>query len=131
MGSSFLCVARVQVDAAAAMITDLLQPEDEARNEHKRRQLRELAALNGTLKVRQAGRQTDRRRAIASPWAADSRSELSSLLARRAPVLLPRSLRALSRSGAQHQREVGWALRRVLCGGGGTPQDEGSGFRVK
>ena len=34
------------------MLTDLMQPEDEARNEHKRMQLRELAALNGTLKVR-------------------------------------------------------------------------------
>lgn len=45
-----LCVPR-QVDAAAAMLEDLLQPEDEARNEHKRMQLRELAALNGTLKV--------------------------------------------------------------------------------
>lgn len=34
------------------MLTELMQPEDEARNEHKRMQLRELAALNGTLKVR-------------------------------------------------------------------------------
>lgn len=32
------------------MIEDLLVPTDEARNEHKRLQLRELAALNGTLK---------------------------------------------------------------------------------
>ena len=32
------------------MIQDLLVPTDEARNEHKRVQLRELAALNGTLK---------------------------------------------------------------------------------
>ena len=32
------------------MIRDLLRPEDESRNEHKRLQLRELAALNGTLK---------------------------------------------------------------------------------
>lgn len=39
-----------QVDAAAQMIQDLLVPTDEARNEHKRVQLRELAALNGTLK---------------------------------------------------------------------------------
>ena len=42
--------ARMQVDAAAQMIEDLLVPTDEARNEHKRLQLRELAALNGTLK---------------------------------------------------------------------------------
>ena len=28
----------------------LMEPVDEARNEHKRLQLRELAALNGTLK---------------------------------------------------------------------------------
>lgn len=41
-----------QVDTAADMIADLMQPEDEARNEHKRMQLRELAALNGTLKAR-------------------------------------------------------------------------------
>lgn len=32
------------------MIEDLLQPNDESFNEHKRLQLRELAALNGTLK---------------------------------------------------------------------------------
>jgi hypothetical protein len=32
------------------MIEDLLQPQDETRMEHKRMQLRELAALNGTLK---------------------------------------------------------------------------------
>jgi hypothetical protein len=42
----------LQVDTAADMIADLMQPEDEARNEHKRMQLRELAALNGTLKAR-------------------------------------------------------------------------------
>ena len=40
----------LQVDAAETMIRDLLRPEDESRNEHKRLQLRELAALNGTLK---------------------------------------------------------------------------------
>ncbi len=40
----------LQVDAAERMIRDLLRPEDESRNEHKRLQLRELAALNGTLK---------------------------------------------------------------------------------
>lgn len=40
-----------QVDNAAKMLEELMQPEDEARNEHKRIQLRELAALNGTLKV--------------------------------------------------------------------------------
>jgi splicing factor 1 len=39
----------VQADKAAEMIQDLLVPTDEARNEHKRLQLRELAALNGTL----------------------------------------------------------------------------------
>lgn len=38
------------VDAAAQMIEDLLQPQDEEQNEHKRLQLRELATLNGTLK---------------------------------------------------------------------------------
>ncbi|CAD7703519.1 unnamed protein product [Ostreobium quekettii] len=39
-----------EVDEAASMIEKLLQPVDEERNEHKRMQLRELAALNGTLK---------------------------------------------------------------------------------
>lgn len=39
----------VQADKAAEMIEDLLVPTDEARNEHKRLQLKELAALNGTL----------------------------------------------------------------------------------
>ena len=39
----------MQADKAAEMIQDLLVPTDEARNEHKRLQLRELAALNGTL----------------------------------------------------------------------------------
>lgn len=38
------------MDKAAEMIEQLLVPTDEARNEHKRLQLRELAALNGTLK---------------------------------------------------------------------------------
>mmetsp|Transcript_43264 Transcript_43264/g.109537 ORF Transcript_43264/g.109537 Transcript_43264/m.109537 type:complete len:571 (+) Transcript_43264:102-1814(+) len=38
------------VDKAAIMVEKLLQPVDEARNEHKRMQLRELASLNGTLK---------------------------------------------------------------------------------
>ncbi len=38
-----------QVNAAAQMIEDLLVPTDEARNEHKRLQLQELAALNGAL----------------------------------------------------------------------------------
>ncbi|KAL4450593.1 hypothetical protein ABPG77_000949 [Micractinium sp. CCAP 211/92] len=41
------------VDAAAAMIERLLQPLDEEMNEHKKLQLRELAALNGTLKDEQ------------------------------------------------------------------------------
>ena len=43
-------LCHLQVDAAAEMIENLLVPTDEARNEHKRLQLRELAALNGTLK---------------------------------------------------------------------------------
>lgn len=41
---------QADVDAASAMIERLLEPMDEERNEHKRLQLRELAALNGTLK---------------------------------------------------------------------------------
>lgn len=43
-------VLQEDVDRAAEMIEDLLQPQDETRLEHKRMQLRELAALNGTLK---------------------------------------------------------------------------------
>lgn len=38
------------LDAAAAMIEKLLTPVDEVLNEHKRQQLRELAALNGTIR---------------------------------------------------------------------------------
>ena len=35
------------------MINELLEQSDDTRNEHKRLQLRELAALNGTLKDEQ------------------------------------------------------------------------------
>ncbi|GLT39828.1 hypothetical protein SLA2020_139970 [Shorea laevis] len=38
------------LDAAAEMVEKLLQPVDEVLNEHKRQQLRELAALNGTIR---------------------------------------------------------------------------------
>ncbi|XP_011027963.1 PREDICTED: branchpoint-bridging protein-like [Populus euphratica] len=38
------------LDAAAGMVEKLLQPVDEVLNEHKRQQLRELAALNGTIR---------------------------------------------------------------------------------
>jgi splicing factor 1 len=38
------------VDAAAAMVARLLEPMDEEMNEHKQKQLRELALINGTLK---------------------------------------------------------------------------------
>ncbi|KAK4796492.1 hypothetical protein SAY86_028818 [Trapa natans] len=38
------------LDAAAGMIEKLLHPVDEVLNEHKRQQLRELAALNGTIR---------------------------------------------------------------------------------
>ncbi|CAA0835571.1 splicing factor-related [Striga hermonthica] len=38
------------LDAAAGMLEKLLQPVDEVLNEHKRQQLRELAALNGTIR---------------------------------------------------------------------------------
>ncbi|XVE56406.1 hypothetical protein DITRI_Ditri04bG0006300 [Diplodiscus trichospermus] len=38
------------LDAAAAMVEKLLQPVDEVLNEHKRQQLKELAALNGTIR---------------------------------------------------------------------------------
>eukprot|EP00195_Chlamydomonas_chlamydogama_P009264 CAMPEP_0202915954 /NCGR_PEP_ID=MMETSP1392-20130828/67191_1 /ASSEMBLY_ACC=CAM_ASM_000868 /TAXON_ID=225041 /ORGANISM="Chlamydomonas chlamydogama, Strain SAG 11-48b" /LENGTH=607 /DNA_ID=CAMNT_0049608175 /DNA_START=45 /DNA_END=1865 /DNA_ORIENTATION=- len=41
---------REDADKAADMIQKLLEPVDETHNEHKRLQLRELAALNGTLK---------------------------------------------------------------------------------
>ncbi|KAL4439650.1 hypothetical protein ABPG75_002651 [Micractinium tetrahymenae] len=51
--SSVCCCFLLQVDAAAAMVERLLQPLDEEMNEHKKLQLRELAALNGTLKDEQ------------------------------------------------------------------------------
>ncbi|XP_059304992.1 splicing factor-like protein 1 [Lycium ferocissimum] len=38
------------LEAAAAMVDKLLQPVDEVLNEHKRQQLKELAALNGTIR---------------------------------------------------------------------------------
>ncbi|XP_068645527.1 splicing factor-like protein 1 [Aristolochia californica] len=38
------------LDAAAGMVEKLLMPVDEGLNEHKRQQLRELAALNGTIR---------------------------------------------------------------------------------
>ncbi|CAH9069725.1 unnamed protein product [Cuscuta europaea] len=38
------------LEAAADMVEKLLQPVDEVLNEHKRQQLRELAALNGTIR---------------------------------------------------------------------------------
>ena len=42
-----------QVDAAAKQILDLMEPGDDAiREERKRAQLRELALLNGTVRVR-------------------------------------------------------------------------------
>lgn len=44
-------VCGVQVDSAARMIEELLVPTDEARNEHKRLQLQELAALNGASRL--------------------------------------------------------------------------------
>jgi splicing factor 1 len=41
-----------QLEKATKMITDLLVPVEEGRNEHKRQQLRELAEINGTLRDR-------------------------------------------------------------------------------
>eukprot|EP00600_Ochromonadales_sp_CCMP1393_P007531 CAMPEP_0174968102 /NCGR_PEP_ID=MMETSP0004_2-20121128/7942_1 /TAXON_ID=420556 /ORGANISM="Ochromonas sp., Strain CCMP1393" /LENGTH=579 /DNA_ID=CAMNT_0016217287 /DNA_START=15 /DNA_END=1754 /DNA_ORIENTATION=+ len=38
------------VEKACKMIEDLLRPEDEGLNEHKQKQLRELALINGTLR---------------------------------------------------------------------------------
>ncbi|EKX54071.1 hypothetical protein GUITHDRAFT_62028, partial [Guillardia theta CCMP2712] len=38
-----------QVDAASKIITELLTPKEDAENEWKRMQLRELALINGTL----------------------------------------------------------------------------------
>ncbi len=46
------------------MIDMLLRPIDETHNEHKRKQLRELAAINGTLKdetVRRGEREKEER----------------------------------------------------------------------
>lgn len=38
------------VDAAAVMVQELLVPVDDEKNEHKQKQLRELALINGTLR---------------------------------------------------------------------------------
>ncbi len=43
----------MQVDRAVAMVELLCRPDDDSLSEHKRLQLRELAALNGTLKDEQ------------------------------------------------------------------------------
>ena len=40
----------MQVDAASKIITELLSPKEDAENEWKRMQLRELALINGTLR---------------------------------------------------------------------------------
>lgn len=41
---------RVQVDKACKLIEELLVVVDDDKNEHKQKQLRELALINGTLK---------------------------------------------------------------------------------
>ena len=41
---------KAKVDSAAAMVEKLMVPVDDATNEHKSRQLRELALINGTLR---------------------------------------------------------------------------------
>ena len=41
---------RAKVDSAAAMVEKLMVPVDDATNEHKSKQLRELALINGTLR---------------------------------------------------------------------------------
>jgi hypothetical protein len=40
----------LQVEAAAKLVAELLNPMDDDHNEHKQRQLRELALINGTLR---------------------------------------------------------------------------------
>ena len=45
----------MQVEKATEMIEMLLRPIDETHNEHKRKQLRELALINGTLKDETVG----------------------------------------------------------------------------
>ncbi len=45
----------LQVEKATEMIDMLLRPIDETHNEHKRKQLRELALINGTLKDEEVG----------------------------------------------------------------------------
>jgi splicing factor 1 len=39
-----------QVEKAAKIVKDLLTPVDDDKNEHKQKQLRELALINGTLR---------------------------------------------------------------------------------
>lgn len=40
----------LQVERAAVMVSELLVPIDDEKNEHKQKQLRELALINGTLR---------------------------------------------------------------------------------
>lgn len=47
--------SEVAVIQAAKMITELLVPIDETKNEHKRQQLRELAEINGIYSHLQSG----------------------------------------------------------------------------
>jgi splicing factor 1 len=42
--------ASLQVDKAAKMVMELLVPVEDEKNEHKQKQLRELALINGTLR---------------------------------------------------------------------------------
>jgi len=44
----------IQLSKAARLIQDLLTPVEEDRNEHKRKQLMELAEINGTVKAQQS-----------------------------------------------------------------------------
>ena len=51
------------MDDAAKMVSELLRPVDEERNEHKRAQLRELASINGTLRDEEYWEKEEMRRA--------------------------------------------------------------------
>ena len=105
-----------KVDRAARLVHPLLTPVDPERNPHKRRQLRELAALNGTTILRDAGWASGER--AAATIVAEGNDERYSL---------PNDVRA--RVDARYARDVAAkaAAEATREGRGGEPEATGGG----
>jgi len=105
-----------KVDRAARLVHPLLTPVDPERNPHKRRQLRELAALNGTTILRDAGWASGER--TAATIVAEGNDERYSL---------PNDVRA--RVDARYARDVAAkaAAEATREGRGGEPEATGGG----